>query len=110
MFFVLFLGTLGCTEDRTVHSRMDSSTAVSMPMPDAAVVDAAPPPDPLANQPDLAPEDAVLITVDGQERNVTEAVAKEYGYSIIDLSNDWVPTILAERRDAEPATQISRAS
>lgn len=99
------VGLLGCSEEATTTS--PATVVEQLPEAkvtqtvDAVMVDAAPPPDPLAHQQDLQPSEAVLINVAGQERSVTVAVAEANGYQIIDLSNQWVPMILSERTSEE---------
>ena len=58
---VLILSIYGCTDDRakTVPS-VDAAKAVPV---DAMIIDAAPPPDPLAHQTGLQPTESILINV-----------------------------------------------
>ena len=105
-FRLLFLlvGFFGCTPDVSVQPATDNpSKAVSL---DAFMVDqkvdAAPVViDPLAHRTDLDPAERVSIMVGGERRWVSRETASEHGFTVIDLSNDWVPHILSERRDAE---------
>lgn len=98
--FVILLLMAGCAvETSTTEVRSLPSRPVDVSIPDARLVDKEVAPDPLANQPGLGADERILIRVDGEERFVSEETALAHGYVILDLSNDWVPTILTERLD-----------
>ena len=57
--------------------------------------------DPLRTRPDLAPQDRVLIVVDGEERYVARDVAVHHGYTLIDLRDQWTPNIFKTYQNQE---------
>jgi hypothetical protein len=104
--FIALVFCVGCDSEKSDAQHKPQpigAVDVSHVAVDVAIIDAEVLPDPLAHQPDLSPEARVLIRVNGEERFVSEAVATANGYTIVDLTNDWVPKILTERFDAEGA-------
>ncbi|MGB0645837.1 MAG: L,D-transpeptidase family protein [Bradymonadia bacterium] len=90
----------GCSVETTTPEVQSSSPPqIDVRVLDARLVDKEVAPDPLANQPSLGVDERILIRVDGEDRFVSEETALAHGYTILDLSDDWVPTILTDRRD-----------
>src|SRR4051812_42305080 len=50
----------------------------------------------LRSRSDLPPEERALAVVDGKERWVDAEAAQAAGYTLVDLSDDWTPSIFAE--------------
>jgi hypothetical protein len=60
---------------------------------------APPPPGRLRARDDLLPEHRALLVIGEEERIVDAREAEAEGYTIVDLSDDWVPFIFAEHSD-----------
>jgi hypothetical protein len=101
---ILMAFCFGCEAEKVgVRHKAQPINGSDLAAVDVAIIDAEVLPDPLANQSDLLPAERILIRVNGEERFVSEAVAKANGFTIVDLTNQWVPKILTERFDEEGA-------
>ncbi len=102
--FISVVFCFGCDSETPSHEGKPLPVKLPDASPvDMAVIDAEVVPDPLAHQPELSPEARILIRVDDEERFVSKEVALAHGYTIVDLTNDWVPKILTERFDEDGA-------
>ncbi len=59
------------------------------------------PADPLAARDDLPPARRALIVVNGAERWVDAQAIEAAGYTLVDLRDDWTPSIFAQERTPE---------
>jgi hypothetical protein len=64
--------------------------------------------DPLRHQPNLAEPDRLVIYMDGQARIVDRTAALNVGYTEVDLSDTWTPTIFEERANESGETALNR--
>ena len=67
----------------------------------SAVPKAAVPADPLRARDDLPPERRALLMVNGAERWVDAVAIEAAGYTLVDLRDDWTPSIFAEDKTPE---------
>ncbi len=88
---------LACTNAALACGGSDRAPASNAPA-DAASPSAKG--DPLQSRPDLPPERRALIVLGPpdrpEERWIDAAAAEAAGYTLVDLSDDWTPTIFAE--------------
>lgn len=90
--------TAAPTAEQTAPTPADDHAKAAAPAPKKVE---APPPDPLRHRDDLPPEQRVLVRVDGEPRMVDETAAREAGYSLVSLRNDWTPFIFEPQHDAD---------
>jgi hypothetical protein len=83
-------------------------SAVTSRKPAEAAAAPAAATDPLRHQPDLPTAQRLLIVVDGEERIVDVKAAQAAGYTVIDLTDEWVPFIFEPMQDAEGAELPNR--
>jgi len=94
---LLALGAVGCphvdaTGSTTTPGRAGDPTQASGEAPGPAVPDG----DPLRARDDLPPDQRALIIINGAERWVHAAAVESAGYTLIDLRDDWTPSIFDE--------------
>jgi hypothetical protein len=90
----------GATSRRPDSSALPNRAGPGSPAQPSAAAPSAPG-DALRARDDLPPERRALIVVDGAERWVDALAIAAAGYTLIDLRDDWTPSIFAEERTLE---------
>jgi len=66
--------------------------------------------DPLRHQPELPPEERVLVVINGDERIVSASAARAAGYTIVDFRDEWTPIIFEPRLNENQEVILNRYS